>query len=78
MINLDIINEKLFDLKLITVNDFTVKFKVSTEMFNNFKRDKEHKIDETVDVIQKFEENISKKNFFFVKRKRKTTKMKLL
>lgn len=61
MINLDIINEKLFDLKLITVNDFTVKFKVSTEMFNNFKRDKEHKIDETVDVIQKFEENISKK-----------------
>lgn len=61
MINLDVINEKLFDLKLITVNDFTVKFKVTKDMFDNFKRDKEHKIDDTVDVIQRFEENVSKK-----------------
>ena len=45
MINLNVINEKLYDLKLITINDFTVKFKVSKAMFNQFKEDKQREID---------------------------------
>ena len=37
--NLDIINEKLFDLKLITANDFSVKIRMTNSMFAKFKDD---------------------------------------
>jgi len=39
MKNMDIINEKIFDSKLITVNDYTVKIKITESMFSNFKND---------------------------------------
>ena len=37
--NLDIINEKLFDLKLITADDFSVKIRLTESMFAKFKKD---------------------------------------
>ena len=35
--NVDIINEKLFDLKLITADDYSIKVKVTEAMVTKFK-----------------------------------------
>ena len=36
----DVCNEKIFDSKLITANDFTVKIKVTDEMMQKFEQEK--------------------------------------
>lgn len=37
MMNMDAISEKKLDLKLITVNDYTIRFKITPTMYQKFK-----------------------------------------
>ena len=62
---LDMINDKLFDLKLITANDFATGSVIDPELYKKFKDENEHKTTQNQEkeesMIHLFEEAITKR-----------------
>ena len=65
---MDIFNEKLFDMKIISANDFTIRIKMTDSMNQNFKKKYNSK---TYDdpFIQSYEDDLSKKLEKYIKEK---------